>query len=185
MLHRYSNLLSQLSSIVKALWSSITLFRYSPASSQSTCSVNCGLRLFTRHQNLHILTISMLVLQPRLNQHIMTLFFSRTMMVPSFHAGYKVSGLTFCSAGRKANDTLLDCRVGQVRAIFALPVELQHLHHNPGNEYAHLAYIELFTPFEASPEKYTHLCTQSHGATRTGRGRLLSSLCHMSLGVAT
>ncbi|KAL1937239.1 hypothetical protein VTO73DRAFT_13935 [Trametes versicolor] len=46
-------------------------------------------------------------------------------------------------------------RVGRVRLLFALPPELQRLRVDSTDPHAHLAYVELYTPFAEKPEEYT------------------------------
>lgn len=53
-------------------------------------------------------------------------------------------------------------RVGQVRAIFTLPSELQKYRPNHGEELSHLLYIEVFTRFTEEPEPYSKLYKISH-----------------------
>lgn len=74
---------------------------------------------------------------------------------------------------------LSDCRVAQICAIFALPPELQCLRHDPSDEYTHLAYLKLFTPFKATSEKYTRLYTVSHSYQNMQWKALVIPLSHI------
>ncbi|KAH9847915.1 hypothetical protein C2E23DRAFT_764435 [Lenzites betulinus] len=53
-------------------------------------------------------------------------------------------------------------RVGRVRLLFTLPPELQRLRVESTDPHAHLAYVELYTPFASNPEQYSKLYTIAH-----------------------
>ncbi|TFY68302.1 hypothetical protein EVJ58_g1088 [Rhodofomes roseus] len=76
-------------------------------------------------------------------------------------------------------------RVGQVRAIFTLPPYLQRMRLDATHPDAHLAYIELFTPFLDEPEKWSKLYQVSRSILRGRRLAMVLPLhqifrsCHL------
>lgn len=79
----------------------------------------------------------------------------------------------------------LGYRVGQIRAIFTLPLHLQRGRPDPTEAHAHLAYLELFTPFLDHPEPYSKLYQVSRSYHRGARHAIVVPLddifrsCHL------
>ncbi|KAH9830310.1 uncharacterized protein C8Q71DRAFT_817709 [Rhodofomes roseus] len=72
-----------------------------------------------------------------------------------------------------ANIGVKGYRIGQVRAIFALPPHLQRMRLNATRADTHLAYVELFTPFLDEPERWSKLYQVSRSVLR---GRRLATV---------
>ncbi|KAH9949208.1 hypothetical protein B0H21DRAFT_688850 [Amylocystis lapponica] len=85
-------------------------------------------------------------------------------------------------------ETLGPCpgyRVGQVRVIFGLPPELQKFRPYATDPQAHLAYIELYTPFTTEPEPHSRLYKISRSYSNMTRKAIVLPLkqvfrsCHL------
>ena len=78
------------------------------------------------------------------------------------HYGYTVRIVALHNVSIEYSQTYwAEYRVAQVRTILSLPPHLQRLRPHADEDHSHLAYIELFTPFEDRPEPYSGLYTVS------------------------